>query len=65
MTGNLDREDMKPRVNFINVLRVAFTSADPKSAKKTDDLTAYFAFWGYLFVKAVQKMLVKLTPWPD
>jgi len=35
-----------PGVNFINILRAAFTCADPKSAKKTDNLTGLFcAFW--------------------
>jgi len=38
--------------NFINVLRAAFAHADPKSAKKSDNL----------IVLAAQRMLMKLTP---
>jgi hypothetical protein len=34
-------------VNFINALRTAFTRADPKSVKDTDDLTASYAFGNY------------------
>ena len=49
-------------VNFINILRAAFTSADPKSAKKTVKLSSFFALLGYASVKAASKMLVKLTP---
>jgi len=47
--------------NFINVLRVAFTCAYPKSEKDTDDLTAIFALLGSGCVKAARKMLVKLA----
>jgi len=33
-------------VNFINILRAAFTWKDPKSAKKDiDDLTVFLHFW--------------------
>ncbi len=31
-----------PRIDFTNILRVAFTFADHKSAKKTDSLTVFF-----------------------
>jgi hypothetical protein len=43
-------------------LREAFTHADPKSFKKTDDLTVFFALLGSAHVKALCKMLMKLTP---
>jgi len=36
--------------------------ADPKSAKKTDSLTVFFALLGYISVKASRKTLMKLTP---
>jgi len=49
-------------VNFINVLRAAFTRTDPKSVKKTDDLTVFFALLGTAHMKAALKTLVKLTP---
>jgi hypothetical protein len=33
-------------INFTNILRTAFTRADPKSAKKTDDFIVFFALLG-------------------
>jgi len=48
-------------VNFINVLRAAFALTDLKSAKKTDNLTVYFALSGSACKKAARKMLMKLT----
>ena len=49
-------------VNFINILRLAFMCADPKSAKKIDNLTVFFVLSGSARVKATQIMLMKLTP---
>ena len=49
-------------VNFINVLRAAFTCTDPKSAKKTVKSSSFFALSGSSIVKAALRMLVKLTP---
>jgi len=49
-------------VNFINILREAFAPTDPKSAKKTDDLSVNFALLGYVCVKVASKTLMKLTP---
>jgi hypothetical protein len=40
----------------------AFTGADPKSAKKTDNLTVFFVLLGSACVKARRKMMVTLTP---
>jgi hypothetical protein len=37
-------------VNFINLLRAAFLCADPKRAKKTDNLTVFLALSEYLLV---------------
>jgi len=37
-----NRNPLNPRVEFINVLRAAFSCADHKSAKKTDGL---IVFW--------------------
>jgi len=31
-----------PEVNFINILRAAFSRVDPKSKKKTEDFTVFF-----------------------
>jgi len=36
--------------------------ADPESAKKTDDLTVFFALLKSALVKAACKTLMKLTP---
>ncbi len=41
------------------VLRAAFMRADSNSAKKTDGLSAFFALFGSVHVKAKCKMLVK------
>jgi len=50
-------------VNFINILQAALTLANPKSAKKkTNNLLAFYLLSGSAQVKAVHKMLVKLTP---
>jgi len=46
---------------FINVLRTAFTLADPKSVKKIDHLTVFFTFLWSASVKAVCRMLIKLS----
>jgi hypothetical protein len=32
-------------VNFINILKAAFWSADPKSAKRQCGFTAFLRFW--------------------
>jgi len=45
-----------------NILCKASTCADPKSTKKTDNLTAFFELLGSVHIKALRKMLVKLTP---
>ncbi len=53
----------RSRVDFTNILQVAFMSADPKSAKK--DLTAWLHFFAFLEsarVKAASKTLMKLAP---
>jgi len=51
----------QPGLNFINVLREAFTCADPKSIKKTVKLSI-FMLLGSTSVKAVHKTLMKLNP---
>jgi len=51
-----------PWIDFIKVLRAAFMHTDPKSTKKTDGLTIFFALLGSAHIKAVHKMLVKLIP---
>ena len=37
--------NFQPSVNFINVLRAAFTQADPESAKKTVKSSSFLRFW--------------------
>jgi len=44
------------------VLRAAFMHADPESAKKTDNLTVFFALLGSARAKAARRTLMKLTP---
>jgi len=51
-----------PGFNFTNILHTAFTRPDPKSAKKTDNLTIYFALLLSAYIKSAHKMLTKLTP---
>jgi len=51
-----------PSVNFINVLRAAFVQADPKSVKKTDNLTVFYTLLGSEHSKAAHRTLMKLTP---
>jgi len=53
---------MKPVVDFTNILRADFTHADPKSVKKNDNLTVFFALSGSECVKAAHIMLMKLKP---
>jgi len=50
----------KSVIDFTNILRKAFTRADFKSAKKYSQV--FFALLGSACVKALSKMLVKLTP---
>ncbi len=50
-----------PGVNFTNSLCSTFMGTDPKSVKKTDSLTIFFALLGSACVKALRKMLVKST----
>ncbi len=51
-----------PCVNFINVLRTAFTLTDPKIVNKIDNLTVFFTLLGSECVKAVRRTLMKLSP---
>jgi len=46
--------------DFTNILHAA--NADPKSTKKIDDFTVFFALSGSAPVKAARKTLMKLTP---
>ena len=50
------------RVDIYQILHTAFECADPKGAKKTDNLTVFFALLGSVCVKAENKMLVKFSP---
>ena len=61
-TGAGEASVTKPGVNFTNVLRAAFTRADPKSAKKTVKLSSFIVLLGSARVKAACRTLVKLTP---
>jgi len=63
-TDILHKVFKRAELNFINVLRTAFTLADPKSVKKTVKLSIFFMLLGSTSVKAVQRTLVKSTPAP-
>ncbi len=52
----------KPWANFINFLPAAFALADPKSAKKTDNLTVFFVPLGSAHLKVAHRTFMKLTP---
>ena len=56
------QQKFTPGFNFTNVLRAAFTRANPKSAKKTVKLSSFFALLGSTSAKAAHRTLVKLTP---
>ncbi len=52
-----------PGVNFTKILSAAFMRKDLQNAKiDTDDMTVFFTLLGSVCVKAVIKMMVKLTP---
>ncbi len=54
-------QEKKPVVNFINILRTAFTHKDPKSAKKTVKLSVFFALSWSAHIRAACITLIKLT----
>ena len=48
-------------LNFVNILHIAFMCSNPKSVKYTKDLTVFFTLLGSTSIKALCKLLVKLT----
>jgi len=60
--GSRSRGSWSPGLNFINILRTAFTLADPKSVKKTVKLSIFFTLLGSTNVKAVRRTLMNLSP---
>jgi len=50
-----------PGVNFTNDLCAAFMWAYPESAKKSENLTAFFALSGSVRAKAAHRTLMKLS----
>jgi len=54
--------DQSSGVNFTNVLCAAFTLIDHESIKKIDNLIVIFTLLGSVRVKAVHRMLMKLSP---
>jgi hypothetical protein len=59
-----DRIQIQPGVNFTNILRTAFSFVDPESVKNTVQLSHQYLFTllGSAHVKAVHRMLMKLSP---
>jgi len=51
-----------PEDNFINVLRAAFTRADPESVKFQLSCQYHFTLLGSAHIKDARKTLMKLTP---
>jgi len=51
-----------PGVNFINVLRAAFTHVDTKSAKKQSSCQSFSRFWDVHAEKLLVEHWGKLTP---
>ena len=51
-----------PGVNFTNILRAAFTLADPKSAKRQVMLRSFFALLGSASIKAAHKHDDEIDP---
>ncbi len=58
---NWDSTRLTSGVNFANILRAAFTSADPKRAKKYSHTVSLFVLLVSVHIKAECKMLMKLT----
>jgi hypothetical protein len=56
------RQQMMSRVNFINIQQAAYAHTDPKSVKKTDNLTVFFCAFRIHACKGASRMLMKLTP---
>ncbi len=50
------------RVNFINVLRAAFTSADPESAKKDSQVVSLFWHFRNCSCKSSTKNVDEIDP---
>ncbi len=53
---------LSPGINFINILREAFTHKDPKSTTKTDNLTVFFVYFGSVRIKSFTKTVGKIDP---
>jgi hypothetical protein len=51
-----NRHPIHPDVDFTSILSEAFMGTDPKSVKKTDNLTVLFVLKG-----SARKMLMRLT----
>jgi len=52
---------IQPGLNFINILRTAFTHVDPECAKKQSSQQCHLALLGPTSVKAARKTLVKFN----
>ena len=54
---------LSPGVDLTNVLHTAFTHADPKSTKDTDDLTAIFVPWRSVRVGEIDTSIPRRSRW--
>jgi hypothetical protein len=53
---------LRAGVNFTNIIRAAFTQADPKSAKKTVKLSVFFEHSGSACIKSALRTMIKIDP---
>ncbi len=53
---------LTPGLDFINVLRTAFTPVAPQSIRTQSSCQYLFTLWGSTSVKAVRRTLMKLHP---
>ena len=58
------KEGKRDQAHLTNILRAAFTRADPKSAKKDSQLKQLFALWVSVIIKAARKHVDEIDPRP-
>jgi len=54
---------LTPGINFINILRTAFTRTDPKCAKKTVKSAVSFGTFGTYGCKSCTENVDEIDPW--
>jgi len=54
---------LTPAINFINILRTAFTCAEPKSVQKGSQVVSHFTLLGSTHAKAARKYVGEIDHW--